>query len=155
MSRRSCARRSNAIASRSPASSSASASSPADRTGGSRPLRALPGGRARSPGSDDIPIAQRSASSLPTRPGLLSRLGLVGLVTVLLGGSLLLVFPAPIRRWLTPAPVEGLDARLSDDGRLLGHFPYPEVSGQDLVEVSPGHFVRCFKYGDHEREGRE
>jgi D-alanyl-D-alanine carboxypeptidase len=34
--------------------------------------------------------------------------------------------------------VEGLDARLSDDGRLLGHFPYPEVSEQDLVEVSPG-----------------
>jgi D-alanyl-D-alanine carboxypeptidase len=59
-------------------------------------------------------------------------------VTVLLGGSLLLVFPAPIRRWLSPAPVEGLDARLSDDGRLLGHFPYPEVSEQDLVEVSPG-----------------
>jgi len=59
-------------------------------------------------------------------------------VTVLLGGSLLLVFPAPIRRWLTPVPVEGLDARLSDDGRLLGHFPYPEVSEQDLVEVSPG-----------------
>ena len=24
-----------------------------------------------------------------------------------------------------------------------------------LVEVTPGHFVRCFKYGDHEREGRE
>jgi oligopeptide/dipeptide ABC transporter ATP-binding protein len=24
-----------------------------------------------------------------------------------------------------------------------------------LVEVSPGHFVRCFKYGNHELEGRE
>ena len=24
-----------------------------------------------------------------------------------------------------------------------------------LVEVTPGHFVRCYKYGDHEREGRE
>lgn len=24
-----------------------------------------------------------------------------------------------------------------------------------LVEVTPGHFVRCFMYGDHEQEGRE
>ena len=76
--------------------------------------------------------------ALPPRPGLLSRLGLVGLATVLVGGSVLLVFPAPIRRWLAPAPVDGLDARLSDDGRLLGHFPYPEASPQDLVEVGPG-----------------
>ena len=24
----------------------------------------------------------------------------------------------------------------------------------DIVEVSPGHFVRCFKYGDHGDGGR-
>lgn len=24
-----------------------------------------------------------------------------------------------------------------------------------LVQTSPGHFVRCYKYGDHEREGRD
>ncbi|QVL54463.1 MAG: M15 family metallopeptidase [Cyanobium sp. M30B3] len=101
-------------------------------------MRALQGGRGRRRANDDIPIAQRSTPALPSRPGLLSRVGLVGLATLLLGGGLVLVFPAPIRRWLTPPPVDGLNARLSADGRLLGHFPYPEASGDDLVEVSPG-----------------
>lgn len=50
-----------------------------------------------------------------------------------------LVFPEPLRRWLTPPPVAGLDARLSADGRLLGHFPYPEAAPEELVEVAPGH----------------
>ncbi len=128
--------RSTTIASR--PSSSASVPSPAERSGSGRSLRALPGGRGRRRASEDIPIAQRTTPALPTRPGLLSRVGLAGLATVLVGGALLLIFPAPIRRWLTPPPVEGLDARLSSDGRLLGHFPYPEASGNDLVEVSPG-----------------
>ena len=101
-------------------------------------LRALQGGRGRRRAGDDIPVAQRSTPPLPTRPGVLSRIGLAGLVALLVGGSLVLVFPAPVRRWLMPAPVEGLNARLSADGRLLGHFPYPEASGNDLVEVSPG-----------------
>ncbi len=113
--------------------------SPAERSRGARSLRAIPGGRARSRAGEDIPIAQRTTPALTASPGLLSRLGLVGLATVLVGGSLLLIFPAPMRRWLTPPPVEGLDARLSSDGRLLGHFPYPEASSTDLVEVSPGH----------------
>jgi len=76
---------------------------------------------------------------LTTRPGPLSRLGLVGLATVLLGGALVLLFPAPVRRWFAPPPVRGLNARLSTDGRLLGHFPYQEASERDLVQVSPGH----------------
>jgi D-alanyl-D-alanine carboxypeptidase len=119
--------------------SSASVPSPAERSGGANSLRSLPGGRRRRRANEDIPIAQRTTPALSTRPGLLSRVGLAGLATVLVGGSLLLIFPAPIRRWLTPPPVEGLNARLSSDGRLLGHFPYPEASGNDLVEVSPGH----------------
>ena len=128
--------RSTTIASR--PSSSASVPSPAGRSGGARSLRALPGGRGRRRASEDIPIAQRTTSALPTRPGLLSRVGLAGLATLLVGGSLLLIFPAPIRSWLTPPPLEGLNARLSSDGRLLGHFPYPEASANDLVDVSPG-----------------
>lgn len=128
--------RSPAIASRS--SRSASVPSPVERSGGSRALRALPGGRGRRQKGDDIPIAQRTTPALPARPGFLSRVGLVGLATVCVGGALLLAFPAPIRRWLTPPPVEGLNARLSADGRLLGHFPYPEVADHELVEVSPG-----------------
>ena len=69
---------------------------------------------------------------------MLSRVGLAGLITVLVGGSLVLVFPAQFRRWLSPPPVEGLNARPSADGRLLGHFPYAEAAAADLVEVSPG-----------------
>ena len=118
---------------------SASASPSARGSGGSRPLRAIAGGRANPRGGDDIPIAQRTTPVLPSDPGLLSRLGLVGLATLVVGGTLLLAFPAPIRRWLTPPPVAGLDARLSEDGRLLGHFPYSEAAKQDLVEVGPGH----------------
>ena len=87
---------------------------------------------------DDIPLARRS-TVLPRRaPGLLGTLGvalpLVALVVVALG----LAFPGPLRRWLTPGPVAGLDARLSADGRLLGHFPYPEVAASQLSEVAPG-----------------
>ena len=69
---------------------------------------------------------------------MLSRVGLAGLITVLVWGSLVLVFPAQFRRWLSPPPVEGLNARPSADGRLLGHFPYAEAAAADLVEVSPG-----------------
>lgn len=52
--------------------------------------------------------------------------------------AVLLLVPGPWRRWLEPLPVEGLDARLSADGLLLGHFPYPEAEAADLVEVAPG-----------------
>ena len=127
--------RSATIASRS--SRSASLPTPPEPAAG-RSLRALQGGRSRRRASDDIPVAQRSTALLPTRPGLLSRIGLAGLLVLLVGGAVVLVFPAPLRRWLAPLPVEGLNARLTTDGRLLGHFPYPEVSGSDLVEVSPG-----------------
>lgn len=117
---------------------SASAPSSTRGSGGERPLRAISGGRKTAPQGDDIPIAQRTTPALPSGPGLLSRLGLAGLATLVVGGTLLLAFPAPFRRWLTPPPVAGLDARLSEDGRLLGHFPYPEADEQDLVEVEPG-----------------
>jgi D-alanyl-D-alanine carboxypeptidase len=63
----------------------------------------------------------------------------VGLVLGLIGATaVLLLVPGPWRRWLEPLPVEGLDARLSADGRLLGHLPYPEVPIAQLVELSPG-----------------
>ncbi|MEB3262896.1 MAG: M15 family metallopeptidase [Synechococcus sp.] len=52
--------------------------------------------------------------------------------------ALLLLVPGPWRRWLEPLPVEGLDARLSADGRLLGHFPYAEAPAGELVAVAPG-----------------
>lgn len=46
------------------------------------------------------------------------------------------VIVGPLRR--TASPVAGLDARLSDDGRLLGHFPYPEARPEQLAAIGPG-----------------
>jgi hypothetical protein len=34
--------------------------------------------------------------------------------------------------------VAGLDARPSGDGRLLGHFPYPEARPDQLATLAPG-----------------
>lgn len=49
----------------------------------------------------------------------------------------------PFRSWLQPPPVAGLQARLSADGRLLGHFPYPEAPEAELVPVEPGQLLRA------------
>ncbi|MEX1323148.1 MAG: M15 family metallopeptidase [Synechococcaceae cyanobacterium] len=72
------------------------------------------------------------------RFSLLSRLGLLGLGVSVAAVVAVLTFPEPLRNWLTPPPVQGLDARTTADGRLLGHFPYAEASPDDLVEVAPG-----------------
>jgi len=72
------------------------------------------------------------------RLGLLSRLGLLALGVSLTGLAVLLLFPEPLLLWLSPPPVDGLDARTTPDGRLLGHFPYAEASPQTLVDVAPG-----------------
>jgi D-alanyl-D-alanine carboxypeptidase len=34
--------------------------------------------------------------------------------------------------------VDGLNARLDTDGRLLGHFPYPEAPAHQLTTFAPG-----------------
>lgn len=83
-------------------------------------------------------MAQRSQPARPPRSSLLNRLGLLGLGVSVLGVALALAFPEPLRLWLSPPPVQGLDARTSADGRLLGHFPYGEASPDDLVDVAPG-----------------
>ncbi|MEA5422969.1 MULTISPECIES: M15 family metallopeptidase [unclassified Synechococcus] len=88
---------------------------------------------------EDIPLARRSPATLARRPS--KRTAFVGLVLGLIGATaVLLLVPGPWRRWLEPLPVEGLNARLSADGRLLGHHPYPEVPRDQLVELelSPG-----------------
>jgi D-alanyl-D-alanine carboxypeptidase len=38
--------------------------------------------------------------------------------------------------------VPGLDARVDRDGRLLGHFPYPEVPREELVSLGAGLSLR-------------
>ncbi len=85
---------------------------------------------------EEIPLARRRQPPQPPRPSLLGRLLRLLLVTGLVTGTLLLLMAGPLRRWLTPAPVAGLNARLSADGRLLGHFPYPELPQGQLVAIS-------------------
>ena len=58
--------------------------------------------------------------------------------SVLTAGALAVVFPQPFRRLLAPPPVKGLQARVSLDGRLLGHFPYAEAPADALVSIAPG-----------------
>lgn len=58
--------------------------------------------------------------------------------SALVAAALAWLFSGPLRHVLEAPPVEGLNARLSADGRLLGHFPYPEVPAARLVAVMPG-----------------
>ena len=92
---------------------------------------------------DDIPLARRTISpALQRRPGW--RIAALGAVAVLLSGvALVVVFPQPLRRLLAPPPVQGLNARVSFDGRLLGHFPYAEAQQDALVAVAPGVELRA------------
>ena len=88
--------------------------------------------------ADDIPVALRATPPLrPANPWPL-RLAIASGGAVLVAVALALVFPQPLRRWLTPPPVAGLDARPGLDGRLLGHFPYGQAAASDLVEIAPG-----------------
>jgi D-alanyl-D-alanine carboxypeptidase len=90
---------------------------------------------------DDIPLARRSqpvVSHRRARRGLVGwlwRLSLLGSASLALLVALLL---SPLRSRLAPPPVAGLSARLSSDGRLLGHFPYPEAPAATLVTIAPG-----------------
>lgn len=74
----------------------------------------------------------------PARPLWRQRLLVAAAGAVVVAITSALVFQQPLRRWLAPPPVAGLDARLSADGRLLGHFPYAEVARADLVAIAPG-----------------
>ena len=92
---------------------------------------------------DDIPIALRShvlhgdqqkrtffSVSRPIFSNLLLIFGIGVVATVFLR----VFFPA--------YPVSGLHAHLSRDGRLLGHFPYPEADPRQLVPIAPGLLLR-------------
>jgi len=92
---------------------------------------------------DDIPLARRTYVNAPqARRKPISSLfqpivfGLVGLT-----GSALLFF-GPLRGLLQSQPVVGLRATPSADGRLLGHFPYPEAKPSQLVAFAPGMLLR-------------
>ncbi len=87
---------------------------------------------------DDIPVALRTRPPEARRLRLRSVL-LVGGGLVLAAAVTVVVFPEPLRQWLTPAPIRGLADKPGRDGRLLGHFPYGEVAPTELVELEAGH----------------
>ncbi|MEN9860848.1 MAG: hypothetical protein RLZZ515_1330 [Cyanobacteriota bacterium] len=88
--------------------------------------------------TDDIPLAQRTISpALKRRAPWRTALTAAG-AALLAAGAFVVVFPQPLRRLIAPPPVQGLPARVSLDGRLLGHFPYREAPAADLVTIAPG-----------------
>lgn len=108
---------------------------PVNRRNPSQPGRSSAAGQR---GLDDIPIARRTATpGMTTNPWLL-RLSIGSACALLVVALLLVLRPRFLARILGLPPVSGLDARTSPDGRLLGHFPYGELAGAELVSVAPG-----------------
>lgn len=94
--------------------------------------------------ADDIPVALRTHPlGVGTRKTSNSRTKAVVLFC-LLGFSVLglSVLARRVGVLLPAAPVPGLQARVSSDGRLLGHFPYPEADPKAMVSVRPGLLLR-------------
>ena len=89
-------------------------------------------------GGLDIPVARRTQLTKPERRFRFRQSLLTA--TLLLAGtaSLIWLLRDPIKRQLEPPPVRGLNVRQGLDGRLLGHFPYPEARSSDLVDAAPG-----------------
>lgn len=61
--------------------------------------------------------------------------GLLPLILLAIGATL---FLGPGQSLFKPTSVESLRAHRREDGRLLGHFPYPEAKDAQLVSVAPG-----------------
>ena len=89
---------------------------------------------------EDLPVARRQQASKSPRPFPIGPVVLS--VSLALGGGLAALFLLQeqlLERWMPPAGlVEGIDAKPDRFGRLLGHFPYPEASTDQLVELIPG-----------------
>ena len=89
---------------------------------------------------EDLPVARRQQASKSPRPFPIGPVVLS--VSLVLGGGLAALFLLQeqlLERWMPPAGlVEGIDAKPDRFGRLLGHFPYPEASADQLVELIPG-----------------
>ena len=94
------------------------------------------------PLDDDVPLARRNTPRPRLQPSLPRRLAQVLLSGALLAGGAVLLLIGPLRPLIAPVPVAGLAARLGPDGRLLGHFPYPEARPEELVAIAPGLLLR-------------
>jgi D-alanyl-D-alanine carboxypeptidase len=86
-------------------------------------------------------MARRSRPAPPPRRSPLAALPPL-LLLLALGGGGVFLFRDRLRALLLPAPLPGLNARIDSDGRLLGHFPYPEAPAASLVEVGGGQRLR-------------
>ncbi|MEB3159513.1 MAG: M15 family metallopeptidase [Synechococcus sp.] len=86
--------------------------------------------------ADDIPLARRSQPPQRSRRRPLAALAWLSLAA--LGSLVLALLLPPLRDRLQPTPIPALAARPGADGRLLGHFPYPEAPAADLISVGPG-----------------
>ncbi len=94
-------------------------------------------GSARIKNNNDIPLAQRVK---PFRRPSLKEVGRMVLFAIVLGFGLFTAdvffnFLSPFKSFLLP---QSIGKQSIDDGRLLGHLPYPEVSPSELVSVSKG-----------------
>ena len=89
---------------------------------------------ARSNSTDDIPLAQRTS---PLRRPNQAEVRLISLCLIFFG-TVALVISLSLSRPKGLNPLIGVQSPPSPDGRLLGHYPYPEASSEDLVSVYPG-----------------
>ncbi|TGG90812.1 MAG: D-alanyl-D-alanine carboxypeptidase family protein [Aphanocapsa feldmannii 277cV] len=94
---------------------------------------------------DDLPVAQRAYNVLRPPQPLWRRLlwpacGALLALLVSLGlwrsGHLVRQVTVEVER--PPTALESLYAKVDDDRRLLGHFPYPLATPEELVELRPG-----------------
>jgi D-alanyl-D-alanine carboxypeptidase len=93
--------------------------------------------------ADNIPVAQRTHPRGPGTHNTSNQRVQPFLLFCLLGFSVLgLSVLARRGGSLFPAQESGLQARVSSDGRLLGHFPYPEADPQAMVSIRPGLLLR-------------
>jgi len=95
-----------------------------------------PGGRGGS--AADIPLARRSRPPVGSQSSLASRFRWSLLGSLVVGSLAVVLVLGPLRPWLVPPPVAGLNTRLAADGRLLGHFPYPEAPAASLITFASG-----------------
>jgi len=86
----------------------------------------------------DIPMARRTVRQGAPRKSLANRLARFVGGTALASLGVALLVMGPLRHLIVPPPVQGLNERLGADGRLLGHFPYPEVQSNKLTNLAPG-----------------
>lgn len=88
---------------------------------------------------EELPVARRVRPSSRRRELPIGPVVLTAAIAIGGGlGALVLLRDELQRRFLGPLPVPGIAARLDPQGRLLGHFPYPEAPTDRLVEIASG-----------------